>query len=112
MAVVLEKFLLIPSIINFMKKFSFIIVVLFLLSEAQGGPLTLQDLILKVENRYSQMEDLEASFTQKVYRKILDRTDISRGKLYYIKGGKFIWFSQTPQQLTVSNGEKLWFYDI
>ncbi len=56
-------------------------------------------------------QDLQGDFTQTVYSN--NSIDISNGKMWISKPGKFYWDYQTPMaQKIISNGTKVWQYDL
>jgi outer membrane lipoprotein carrier protein len=72
---------------------------------------TLDEVIGRVEERYTALEDLRASFAQSAFNKSLNRTIPAEGVVYLKKGGKMRWeyTAPTPQQI-VSDGKSLWIY--
>src|SRR5207302_2557948 len=72
---------------------------------------TLAEVIGLVEERYTALEDLRASFAQAAFNKSLNRTIPAEGVVYLKKGGKMRWeyTAPTPQQI-VSDGKSIWIY--
>ena len=72
---------------------------------------TLDEVIGRVEERYTALEDLRASFAQAAFNKSLNRTIPAEGVVYLKKGGKMRWeyTAPTPQQI-VSDGKSIWIY--
>lgn len=62
-------------------------------------------------NYFSQTHDLQGSFIQTVYS--AQGQQKSKGQMWISKPGKFYWDYQSPdRQKIISNGKKVWQYDI
>lgn len=60
-----------------------------------------QGLIDKVQNRYEQTRELEATFTQTATLRTLNETQTSSGKVYIKKPGKMRWDYQEPEEQVI-----------
>jgi outer membrane lipoprotein carrier protein len=71
----------------------------------------LEGYITALENRYSSMKDISASFNQETFLGIANRIEKAEGKVYIKKGGKMLWdyIQPTPQKI-ILDGENLWVY--
>ena len=70
-----------------------------------------QDIIEEVEEEFSDTEDFAAQFVQKSYFIGLDRSDYSRGEIFFKRPGKMKWNYQAPEeQQFVVDGQNVWFY--
>jgi len=69
-------------------------------------------LIDAVEKRYHTVQDLSAQFQQTSYFAGLDRTQSSKGKVYFKSPGMMDWQYEEPtKQRFVSDGTTVWFYE-
>lgn len=100
------------NIIN--TNFSWIFVILLLLSvapivHAQDHVLT--QVVTKVQERYDQTNDFEASFIQEATIKSVNQTVTETGVVYFKKPQRMLWDYQTPsQKKLIINPEKAWLY--
>ncbi len=87
------------------------VVLLLLVPAAARANLTLDEVIGRIENRYGQLDDLRASFSQSAFNRSLGQTIPAEGVVYLKKGGKMRWeyTAPTPQQI-VSDGKSIWIY--
>ncbi|MCC6933058.1 MAG: outer membrane lipoprotein carrier protein LolA [Deltaproteobacteria bacterium] len=70
-----------------------------------------QDIIEGVEYEYDGIKEFYARFFQKSYLLGLDRTEVSKGEVFFKKPGKMKWsYSQPEEQLFVADGQQVWFY--
>ena len=87
--------------------FSFLFVVIFL-------PLTFgatgQSVLVEIQHRYQNTNDLEAGFVQEYIGKVMKRVQRGEGKVYFKKKGMMRWDYQVPNQQLISNGHTLWYY--
>lgn len=68
-------------------------------------------LLEKTRAKIERLTSVRARFTQKKNLAMLAEPVSSRGEFLYMKGGKFSWHYEPPDEsLTVSNGEKIWLY--
>jgi outer membrane lipoprotein carrier protein len=73
-----------------------------------GGGDELELLLDRFEARYEAMRDLKASFVQQSYVASLGREETSRGRLLYLRPGRFRWEIESPDPHTiVTDGEAL-----
>ena len=75
---------------------------------AQSGQAV--DVSQQVQNKYSQVETLQADFTQSTYIELLDREQTRSGKLYFGLNKFRIDYSKPEKQSYIFNGETLWIY--
>lgn len=67
----------------------------------------------KIQNKYEEITDFHAKFTQEAAVKALDKVQKSEGEVWFKKPGKMRWNYYTPQKdEIVSDGRTLWFYDV
>ncbi len=88
-----------------------LIAALLLVPGAAAANLTLDEVIARVEDRYTKLDDLRASFSQSAFNRSLNQTIPAEGAVYLKKGGKMRWeyTAPTPQQI-VSDGKSIWIY--
>lgn len=73
-------------------------------------PLTADDVITKIENRYS-VPGFSARFIQESTLKAMDITDVATGKMFVKRPGMMRWEYEKPEkQIVVTDGENLWIY--
>ena len=80
--------------------------------DAKGAesPLTADDVITKIENRYS-VPGFSARFIQESTLKAMGITDIATGKMYVKRPGMMRWEYEKPEkQVVITDGENLWIY--
>ncbi len=80
--------------------------------DAKGAesPLTADDVITKIENRYS-VPGFSARFIQESTLKAMEITDIATGKMFVKRPGMMRWEYEKPEkQVVVTDGESLWIY--
>jgi len=80
--------------------------------DAKGAetPLTADDVISKIENRYS-VPGFSARFIQESTLKAMDITDVATGKMFVKRPGMMRWEYEKPEkQVVVTDGESLWIY--
>ncbi|MBU1569308.1 MAG: outer membrane lipoprotein carrier protein LolA [Pseudomonadota bacterium] len=74
------------------------------------APLTADDVITKIENRYS-VPGFSARFIQESTLKAMEITDIATGKMFVKRPGMMRWEYEKPEkQVVVTDGESLWIY--
>lgn len=74
------------------------------------SPLTADEVITKVENRYS-VPGFTARFIQESTIKSMQLTDIATGKMFVKRPGMMRWEYEKPEkQVVVTDGENLWIY--
>ena len=74
------------------------------------SPLTADDVITKIENRYS-VPGFSARFIQESTLKAMGITDIATGKMYVKRPGMMRWEYEKPEkQVVITDGENLWIY--
>jgi len=73
-------------------------------------PLTADDVITKIENRYS-VPGFSARFIQESTLKAMDITDVATGKMFVKRPGMMRWEYEKPEkQVVITDGENLWIY--
>lgn len=74
------------------------------------APLTADDVITKIENRYS-VPGFSARFIQESTLKAMGITDIATGKMFVKRPGMMRWEYEKPEkQIVITDGENLWIY--
>ena len=67
----------------------------------------------KIQDKYEEITDFHAKFTQEAAVKALDKVQKSEGEVWFKKPGKMRWNYYTPEKdEIVSDGKTLWFYDV
>jgi outer membrane lipoprotein carrier protein len=85
---------------------------IFLGQVAKGteSSLTSDEIITKVENRYS-VPGFTAKFIQESTLKAMGITDVATGKMFVKRPGMMRWEYEKPEkQVVVTDGESLWIY--
>jgi outer membrane lipoprotein carrier protein len=81
-----------------------------LTSPDKGSPLSLDEVIEKVEQRYAG-PGFSARFVQKSVLKAMEITDTATGRIYIKRPGMMRWEYEKPdRQIIVTDGSKLWIY--
>ncbi|MCJ7507996.1 MAG: outer membrane lipoprotein carrier protein LolA [candidate division Zixibacteria bacterium] len=71
-------------------------------------PLTVEDLIDQLNNKYSSFEDVRMEFTQSISSDVFENKRHFEGQIYIKNPDKFR--IETPQQTIIANGEYIWVY--
>lgn len=67
----------------------------------------------KLKHYMARLKSMDANFTQTLLDENMRQLEVANGKVYLQKPGKFRWDYQKPyQQTIVSDGTKLWLYDV
>ena len=93
--------------------FATILVGMFLGQPAPDQPKVsdVDRLIDGVQDRYSQVTDFKARFTQTVKRKHLPRPRTNKGKVFFKRPGMMRWDYTSPEKVYyISDGDILWSY--
>jgi len=80
--------------------------------DAKGAEssLTADEIITKVENRYS-VPGFTARFIQESTLKAMEITDVATGKIFVKRPGMMRWEYEKPEkQFVITDGESLWIY--
>lgn len=75
-------------------------------------PLSLEEVVARLQNNYNKVNSYSARFSQEVTSTSFDRT-ISKGKgeVIFLKPGKMYWrYSEPEEHLYITDGETLWDY--
>lgn len=100
--------------INFMKYFSFIILVFLLgLKTASAAAVQpeLKNIIVQIQKTYDETKNFTAQFKQKYTQKVLKRSEESEGFLYFQKPGQLRWDYKIPTVKSfIVNKETLWLH--
>jgi outer membrane lipoprotein carrier protein len=65
-----------------------------------------------IQKFYADAQDLQANFTQRYTYTVYDRTQVSKGIVYFKKPGMMRWDYQKPQpKVFVADGQTLWVYE-
>ncbi|MBN1931184.1 MAG: outer membrane lipoprotein carrier protein LolA [Desulfobacterales bacterium] len=76
----------------------------------KNSPITLNEIINKVENRYTN-SGFSALFFQESTLKAMDITDTASGKIFIKRPGKMRWEYEKPEnQIIITDAENLWIY--
>jgi outer membrane lipoprotein carrier protein len=76
-----------------------------------GEPLSLDQVIAKVQEVYERTEDIRADFEQETGLKSWGKTQVARGKVSFKKNGRMSWEYTMPMaQKIISDGKKVWYY--
>ncbi len=74
--------------------------------------LDLPAVITRLQNRYDQIKDFQAHFTQNYSRAVVGRTTVSSGDVYFKKPGRMRWDYTKPEpRMFLSTGQFLWLYE-
>ncbi|OQY28023.1 MAG: outer membrane lipoprotein carrier protein LolA [Candidatus Cloacimonetes bacterium 4572_55] len=72
-----------------------------------------QQILKNVRETYKDVESVKANFSQELFISLTDEIQKSEGNLSLQSPDKFCLIYEEPEKQTiVSNGEKVWFYDI
>jgi outer membrane lipoprotein carrier protein len=86
----------------------------FLLASVASAPVafgaTAQAVLSEMQSRYENTNDLEANFLQEYVGKVMKRPQKGEGKVYFKKKGMMRWDYKSPNQMLISNGRTLWYY--
>lgn len=90
-----------------------LIIVLSVTSAIASTAEEIEVVVEKIQNKYEEITDFHAKFTQEAAVKALDKVQKSEGEVWFKKPGKMRWNYYTPQKdEIVSDGRTLWFYDV
>jgi len=79
-------------------------------SDPNASPLSLNELINKVEKHYS-VSGFTADFSQTSSIKAMEITDSASGRAYFKRPGKMRWEYETPdRQIIITDGKTLWVF--
>lgn len=98
-----------------MKIFAYIVLVIcFFISNAyMSSAQDIEVVVDKIQNKYEEITDFHAKFTQEATVKALDKVQRSEGEVWFKKPGKMRWNYYSPgKDEIVSDGRTLWFYDV
>jgi len=80
-------------------------------SLASGQPLSLEEVVGKVQEQYEIHSDYKANFAQESLIKSLGKKQLAEGAVYFKKPGKMRWIYRKPtKQEIISDGKTLWTY--
>jgi outer membrane lipoprotein carrier protein len=80
-------------------------------SLASGQPLSLEEVVAKVQEQYEIHSDYKANFAQESMIKSLGKKQLAEGVVYFKKPGKMRWIYRRPtKQEIISDGKTLWTY--
>lgn len=98
-----------------MKQFTYILIAIFLLSAHVYSPEAgeLESVVDGIQNKYEEITDFHADFTQEATVKALNKVQKAEGEVWFKKPGKMRWNYSAPEKdEIVSDGKTLWFYDV
>ncbi len=97
-----------------MKKISLLVFSALVLFHLSFNPaafgITGQEALNGIQNRYEQVNDVQANFVQEYIGKGMKQGTRGEGKVYFKKKGMMRWDYTTPHQKLISNGRTFWFY--
>lgn len=92
-----------------------VIALIFFISAAEGFTAqneNLDTVVNKIQNKYEQIKDFHADFTQEANVKALNKVQKAEGEVWFKKPGMMRWNYQEPtKDEIVSDGQTLWFYN-
>ena len=92
-----------------------VIALIFFISAAEGFSAQYENLdtvVDKIQNKYEQIKDFHADFTQEANVKALNKVQKAEGEVWFKKPGMMRWNYQEPRKdEIVSDGQTLWFYN-
>ncbi|MBN2515486.1 MAG: outer membrane lipoprotein carrier protein LolA [Deltaproteobacteria bacterium] len=95
------------------KSFKWIMILVIFLSTlpAYAQSLSLEELIVHVQNHYEKTRDLRATFVQRATIKSVNQTLTEEGTVYFKKPTRMLWdYSKPSHKKLVINPEKSWLY--
>jgi len=69
-----------------------------------------QAVLIEIQNRYENTNDMEARFLQEFVGKMMKQAQKGEGKVYFKKKGMMRWDYKVPNQKFISNGNVVWYY--
>jgi outer membrane lipoprotein carrier protein len=76
-----------------------------------GGPLPLDEIIAKAQERYEKTEDLKAQFIQEVEIRSVNKTEREEGIVYVKNPRRMLWvYSKPKAKKLIINPKKAWLY--
>lgn len=97
-------------------KISLYILIAILLFFAHGyssRAVELESVVDGIQNKYEEITDFHADFTQEATVRALDKVQKAKGEVWFKKPGKMRWNYSTPEKdEIVSDGKTLWFYNV
>ena len=70
-----------------------------------------QAIVDAIQERYESVRTFKATFEQKAFVKIMNRTEVTRGEVKIKKPGRMKWVYNAPDpQVLISNQKTLWLY--
>ncbi|MDY6853348.1 MAG: outer membrane lipoprotein chaperone LolA [Thermodesulfobacteriota bacterium] len=76
-----------------------------------ASSIALQEIIERVQNVYKGTKDFRAEFIQESTVKSINKTEVSKGRIYFKNPGKLRWDYDIPaKQEIVTDGKTLWMY--
>ena len=76
----------------------------------QSFAITGQEILVEIQRRYENTNDLEANFLQEYVGRVMRQPQKGEGKVYFKKKGMMRWDYRVPNQKFISNGQVVWFY--
>lgn len=74
--------------------------------------LTADQIAAQIQAFYDRTRDVEADFAQTYVNKLYNKTERSRGRVFFRKPGQMRWeYAQPSGNLIVSDGETMWVYE-
>ncbi|MCC7542997.1 MAG: outer membrane lipoprotein carrier protein LolA [Deltaproteobacteria bacterium] len=74
--------------------------------------LTADQVAAQIQAFYDRTRDVEADFAQTYVNKLYNKTERSRGRVFFRKPGQMRWeYAQPSGNLIVSDGETMWVYE-
>lgn len=92
-------------------KWTMILVIFLSTLPAYAQSLSLEELIVNVQDHYEKTRDLQATFEQKATIKSVNQTLTEEGTVYFKKPTRMLWdYSKPSHKKLVINPEKAWLY--
>jgi outer membrane lipoprotein carrier protein len=85
--------------------------VIFPADVLQAEPLSLEQLIARMQESYDKTKDMEARFIQEVTIKSINKTEREEGIVYFKNPQRMLWnYLQPKPKKMIINPEKVWLY--
>jgi len=85
--------------------------VAFLADDLKAEPLSIEQMIARMQESYDKTRDMEARFIQEVMIKSINKTEREEGVVYFKNPQRMLWdYSQPKQKKIIINPQKVWLY--
>jgi outer membrane lipoprotein carrier protein len=90
----------------------FLLAITFFSINFAWASLTLDEVLNRIKNKNSQMENIRMDFKQEVEFYEMSQKSEVEGEMAFTRDGKVYFKKQIPtEQITISNGKKVWVYN-